>query len=60
MKVIKPPVDRKDLLFLLGGVLVVAGVALTNRSHALIAAGGLLLVVPVLELLSGFIRGLRS
>lgn len=60
MKVTKPPVDRKDLLFLLGGALVVVGVAWGSRPHALIVAGALLLIVPVLELVSGFIRGLRS
>lgn len=60
MKVTKPPMDKNDLLFAAGGVLLVAGMALGSRPHALITAGILLLIVPVLELVSGFIRGLRS
>lgn len=60
MKITKPAIDRKDLLFLLGGALVVAGVAMWSVPRAFITAGGLLLIVPLLELLSGFIRGLRS
>lgn len=60
MTIKKPLVDRKDLLFLLGGLLVVAGVGVHSLSRGLITAGILLLAVPALELVSGFIRGLRS
>ena len=49
-----------DGLYLAGAALVVIGLALGNRySHALEAAGGFVLLMPVLELASSFIRGLR-
>jgi hypothetical protein len=49
-----------DSLYVSGSLFVIAGVALVSRPGALIATGGFLLLAPVLEIVSGFIRGVRS
>jgi hypothetical protein len=51
--------QRSDLLYVGGGVLVTAGVAMIRLKFALMTAGAFCLVFPVLELTAGFIRGLR-
>jgi hypothetical protein len=51
--------DRSDILYIVGAALVVIGVALIRAKLASIAAGVFCLVFPVLELASGFIKGLR-
>jgi predicted Co/Zn/Cd cation transporter (cation efflux family) len=50
---------RSDLLYVAGALLVVCGIALRSFSIAIIFAGIFSLLMPMLELASGFIRGLR-
>lgn len=51
---------RADALYICGAALVSAGVGLVKVQFGLIAAGGFCLLLPVLELTSSFIRGLRK
>lgn len=51
---------RSDLLYIAGAVLVAAGLGWIRLYLAPIALGCLCLVFPVLELATGFIRGLRA
>jgi hypothetical protein len=53
-------IDKADVAVVVGSILVVAGVTLWSRPAGLATAGGFLLVIPALEILSGFIRGLRN
>jgi hypothetical protein len=52
--------DKQDILFVSGAVLVVSGIALHHSASALIAAGIFLLFAPVLDVVSGFFKGLRG
>lgn len=51
---------RSDVLYIIGAALVVAGIAMIRAKFALITAGAFCLIFPVLELTTGFIRGLRA
>jgi hypothetical protein len=51
---------RADALYVCGAALVTSGVGLAKIKFGLIAAGGFCLLLPVLELTSSFIRGLRK
>jgi hypothetical protein len=51
---------RADALYVCGAAMVSAGVGLVKVEFGLIAAGGFCLLLPVLELTSSFIRGLRK
>lgn len=50
---------RTDALYVAGALLVTAGVAKIRPSWGLIAAGFFCMLLPLLELATGFIRGLR-
>lgn len=52
--------DRSDLLYFAGAALVTAGVGMIRIRYGLIAAGTFLLFLPLLELATSFIRGLRG
>lgn len=59
----KSGVDRSDVLYIAGAVFVIVGCGLDGPdglTHALIAAGAFCLLLPGLQLLSGFIRGVRK
>ena len=49
-----------DALYVIGSLLIVTGFAFISRPAALIIAGSFLLLFPVLEIVSGFLRGLRK
>ena len=51
---------RADALYICGAALVSTGVAHVKVEFGMIAAGGFCLLLPVLELASSFIRGLRK
>jgi hypothetical protein len=51
---------RSDALYVAGAVLMSAGLGWIRIYLALIALGIFCLVFPALELITGFIRGLRS
>ncbi|HEY3972332.1 MAG TPA: hypothetical protein VGM18_04960 [Candidatus Sulfotelmatobacter sp.] len=51
---------RDDVLYVAGALLVTAGVGLLRISWAFIAAGFFCMLLPLLQLATGFIRGLRS
>jgi hypothetical protein len=51
---------RADALYVCGAALVATGLGLVKIRFGLIAAGGFCLLLPVLELTSSFIRGLRK
>jgi hypothetical protein len=51
---------RSDVLYFSGAALVTAGAALFQARLGLIAAGCFLLLIPLLELVASFIRGLRA
>lgn len=50
---------RSDALYIVGAMLVTAGVAMVRVKLALMTAGAFCLLFPLLELATGFIRGLR-
>lgn len=50
---------RTDALYIVGALLVTAGIATLRISWGLIAAGFFCMLLPLLELATGFIRGLR-
>jgi UPF0716 family protein affecting phage T7 exclusion len=50
---------RSDRMYFSGAALVTAGAALFRVHYGLIAAGLFLLLPPMLELASSFLRGLR-
>lgn len=50
---------RSDMLYVAGGVLVSIGAGIIRVRYGVISAGAFCLLPPVLELASGFIRGLR-
>ncbi len=54
--------QQSDALYIVGAVLVVAGIAMFphGRPLATIAAGAFFLLFPCTEILMSFIRGLRS
>jgi hypothetical protein len=56
----KPKLDTQDILFISGSVLIVTGTALRSPTIGLVIAGCLLLIAPVLNLVQGFIRGLKQ
>jgi len=56
----KAKFDTQDVLFVVGGVLVVIGTAIHHPTTACIVAGSLILTTPMLQLLSSFLRGLRG
>lgn len=51
---------RNDALYVAGALLVTAGVSLVHISWGLMAGGFFCMLLPLLELASGFIRGVRS
>jgi hypothetical protein len=51
---------KDDALYLAGALLVTAGLAMIRIQFALLVAGGFCLLFPLLELATGFIRGLRA
>jgi hypothetical protein len=51
---------RADALYICGAALVATGLGLVKVRFGLIASGGFCLLLPVLELTSSFIRGLRK
>ena len=55
-----PKLDTHDILFVSGSTLIVIGTSIHHPTTGVIIAGCLLLIAPVLEIVSGFIRGLRS
>jgi hypothetical protein len=56
----KPKLDTHDILFITGSVLIVTGAALRSPTIGLIVAGALLLLAPVLNIVQGFIRGIKQ
>jgi len=52
--------QRADAMYCAGAVLVTAGCLMHSIHDGLIAGGVFLLLLPVLELLGSFIRGLRT
>lgn len=50
---------RSDVLYVSGAALVTAGVAMIRVKFALMTAGAFCLLLPMLELAAGFLRGLR-
>lgn len=50
---------RSDALYVAGAVLVTTGVCNLRLSWGLIAGGSFCMLIPLLELATGFIRGLR-
>ena len=51
---------RSDVLYFAGAALVTVGVGMIRIRYGLIAAGTFLLLLPLLELATSFIRGLRG
>lgn len=51
---------KSDALYIGGSVLVTVGVILFSVRAGLIVGGAFCLFLPMLEVLSGFVRGLRS
>lgn len=51
---------RSDVLYVAGAAVVTIGVGLMEWKWSLIVGGAFLLLPPVLELASGFIKGLRT
>ena len=51
---------RSDALYVAGAVLVTTGVCMVRISWGLIAGGMFCMLIPLLELATGFIRGLRT
>jgi hypothetical protein len=51
---------RQDSLYIAGAVLVTIGVGMIRVKFALMTAGAFCLLFPLLEVASGFIRGLRA
>ncbi len=51
---------RSDALYVSGALMVSAGLGLIRVHFGLIAAGGFCLILPCLELATGFIRGLKA
>ena len=51
---------RSDALYVAGAVLVTTGVSMVRIRWGLIAAGFFCMLLPLLELATGFIRGLRN
>jgi hypothetical protein len=47
-------------MYVTGAVLVTAGAAMIRPWAALFAAGAFCLLVPMLQLVTGFVRGLRA
>jgi hypothetical protein len=56
----KSKIETKDVLYITGAVLVSLGLGIVRPPYGLISAGIFLLLVPLLELVSGFLRGLRG
>lgn len=52
--------QRADALYVAGAAVVTVGVGLMEWKWALIVGGAFLLLPPLLELASGFIKGLRQ
>lgn len=51
---------RSDALYFAGATLVTAGAAMFRVRDGLIVAGAFLLLLPLMELIASFIRGLRT
>lgn len=51
---------RSDALYFSGAVLITAGIAAFNWKLGIISAGQFCIALPALEIISGFIRGLRT
>ncbi len=51
---------RDDAMYIAGAVLVTVGAGMVRPWAAFFAAGVFLLLIPVLQLVTGFIRGLRA
>jgi len=52
--------DTQDTLFISGALLVTLGTAIKSPTTGLIVGGSFLLLAPLLNLVQGFIRGLKS
>jgi hypothetical protein len=52
--------QRSDILYYAGSALVAVGLGTIRIGFGLIAAGAFCLLPPVLELASGFLKGLRA
>jgi hypothetical protein len=51
---------RSDALYIAGSLLVTAGVSLVHISWGLVTGGCFCMLLPLLELATGFIRGLKT
>jgi len=51
---------RSDVLYVVGALMVTAGVSLFRIRWGLIAGGFFCMLLPMLELATGFIRGIRA
>jgi hypothetical protein len=60
MQLKKLKIDNLDLMYVCGSVLVVLGVAMRNTASGFIAGGVFLLLAPILNLVQGFMRGIKQ
>lgn len=51
---------REDAMYLAGAVLITAGAGMIRPWAGLFAAGFFFLLVPMLQIVTGFVRGLRA
>lgn len=51
---------RSDVLYIAGALMVTLGVSLFHIRWGLIAGGSFCMLLPLLELATGFIRGIRG
>lgn len=56
----KKAARRSDVLYFAGAALVTAGVSMIRIRYGLITLGAFCLLLPMLELATSFIRGLRA
>jgi hypothetical protein len=56
----KLKLETHDVLYISGSFLVVLGCSLHSLATGLVLGGIFLLFAPVLEIVSGFIRGLKQ
>jgi hypothetical protein len=52
--------NKADVLYVVGALLVTAGVSLIKVHYGLIVAGGFCMLMPLLELAVGFVRGIKG
>jgi len=51
---------RADILYVAGAVLVTIGMGMARMRYGFITAGAFCVLLPLMELVSGFIKGLRA